>query len=63
MSNATIAERRERYHKAQGKRGLVEVRVWVPAASRDALRLYAANLRHPKPRKDSRRNASRNGGT
>jgi hypothetical protein len=55
MSNATIAERRERYHRAQGRRGLVEVRVWVPAERRDDLRAYAASLRAallvPKPKR------------
>ncbi len=45
MSNATIAERRERYHKAQGKRGLVEVRVWVPEYRRDELRGLARLMR------------------
>lgn len=46
MSNATIGERRDRHHKAQRKRGLVLVQLWVPAASRDDLRAYAKVLRH-----------------
>lgn len=45
MSDATIAERMDRYRRAQGKRGLVEVRIWVPEGSRDDLKAYARTLR------------------
>jgi len=54
MSNATIAERRERYHKAQGKRGLVEVRVWVPESRRDELRGLARLMREDRVDREAR---------
>lgn len=55
MSNDTIKERVERYREAQGHRGLVLVKVWVPKPSRDLLRDYAQRLRtiagRPEPKR------------
>lgn len=54
MSNATIAERRDRHHKAQRKRGLVLVQLWVPEVRRDELRAVARLMREDNAERQAR---------